>query len=147
MKALIKYTRVFWKTLVMLVRGQSVPESANMPYRRWSERNVALVTAFFAVADKSGMTQDKRESLKLKIDGREVSLQLILKTIAYHSREEYAYLLKNLTENSITTIVATNINDEYALSRFIDAKLIENEEVIGALITIHKHIGQIPYKT
>jgi len=147
MKSLIKYTRAFWKTLVMLLRGQSVPENANMPYRRWSERTVALVTAFFAVADKLGITQEKRESLKLKIDGREVSLQVVLKAIAYHSREEYSYLLKNLIENSITTIIATNTNDEYALSRFIEAKLIENEAVAGALIAIHKHLEQIPAKT
>ncbi len=117
-----------------------------MPYRRWSERTVALVATVFSVSDKNGVVSETRETIKARIDGREMSLQTVLQAIHYHAKEEYAYLLKNLTDNSILTIQATNLNDEYALSRFIENTLIENSEIRMTLTHLHNHLKQIPNK-
>ncbi|PJF28108.1 MAG: hypothetical protein CUN52_13605, partial [Phototrophicales bacterium] len=120
MRAFIKYSRAFWKTLRLLMNGGKIPEEAHMDYRRWSERTVALVATVFATSDKHGITVDRRDTLTTRIDGREMSLQTILQAVAYHAKEEYVYLLRNFTDQSLTTIQATNMNDEYALSRFIE---------------------------
>ncbi|MDX2078920.1 MAG: hypothetical protein SFZ02_20980 [bacterium] len=147
MQTFPKYARGLWKTIVVLVRGGGKPpEEANIPYRRWTERTNALVTAVFAVADKEAISVATRESLKIKVDGREMSLQTLLQAIAYHAKEEYAYLLKNFTDNSLMTIQATNLNDEYALSRFIEAELIKSEAVLKALTNLHTHLKQVPNK-
>lgn len=146
MQTIPKYFRAFVKTLRLLISGGKIPEEANMPYRRWSERTVALVATVFSVSDKNALPAEKREAIKTKIDGREMSLQTVLQAIHYHAKEEYVYLLKNITDNSITTIQATNLNDEYALSRFLENTLIENGEVRGALTHLHNHLKQIPNK-
>ncbi len=146
MPTLSKYFRAFIKTLRLMMSGGKLPEEANMPYRRWSERTVALVATVFSVSDKNGVVSETRETIKARIDGREMSLQTVLQAIHYHAKEEYAYLLKNLTDNSILTIQATNLNDEYALSRFIENTLIENSEIRMTLTHLHNHLKQIPNK-
>lgn len=146
MQTIPKYFRAFIKTLRLMISGGKLPEEANMPYRRWSERTVALVATVFSISDKNAFSSEKREAIKAKIDGREMSLQTVLQVIHYHAKEEYTYLLKNLTDNSITTIQATNLNDEYALSRFIENTLIENGEIRQGLTHLHNHLKQIPNK-
>lgn len=146
MQMFVKYSRGMWKTIVLLVRGGKAPEEANMPYRRWAERTAALVTAVFSASDKVGVSADKRDTIKTKIDGRDMSLETLLKAIAYHAKEEYAYLLKHLTDKSLSTIHATNLNDEYALGRFIEGELIKDDGTLVALTNLHKHLKQVPNK-
>jgi hypothetical protein len=146
MRAFVKYSRAFWKTLRLLMSGGKIPEEAHMDYRRWSERTVALVATVFATSDKHGISVSQRDMIRAKIDGREMSLQTILQAVAYHAKEEYVYLLRHFTDQSLMTIQATNMNDEYALSRFIENTLIENGDVRQSLIYLHNHLKQIPNK-
>lgn len=146
MELFVKYIRGLWKTFTLLLRGGKLPEEANIHYRLWTERTAALVTAVFSASDKVGISENKRNDLKVKVDGREISLQTTLKGVAYHAKEEYAYLLKHLTENSLTTIHATNLNDEYALSRFIESGLIYEDSILVMLRNLHNHLKQVPNK-
>lgn len=146
MRTFVKYSRAFWKTLRLLMSGDKIPEQAHIDYRRWSERTVALVATVFATSDKHGITIEQRDTIKARIDGRDMSLQTILQAIAYHAKEEYVYLLRHFTDKSLTTIQATNMNDEYALSRFIENTLIENSDIRQSLIYLHNHLKQIPNK-
>ncbi|MCU0480128.1 MAG: hypothetical protein MUE54_02820 [Anaerolineae bacterium] len=143
---LVKYSRGMWKTIILLVRGGKLPEDAHMPYRRWMERTGALVTAVLSASDRVGISADKRNAIKTKIDGRDMSLETVLKAIAYHAKDEYTYLLKHLTDKSISTIHATNMNDAYALGRFIEVGLITDDGTLVALSNLHKHLEQVPNK-
>lgn len=146
MEMFVKYSRGLWKTLVLLLRGGKLPEEANIHYRRWAERTAALVTAVLSASDKVGISEEKLEGIKVKVDGRDISLQTTLRGIAYHAKEEYVYLLKHLTDNSLTTIHATNLNDEYALSRFIESGLIYEDSILVMLDNLHNHLKQVPNK-
>jgi hypothetical protein len=80
----------------------------------------------------------------MKIDGREQSLHTIIEAIRYHAAQEYPYLLQHLTEHSLTAIYASNINDQYAVARFLETESAKNKELRHALMQLSDHLQAIP---
>lgn len=146
MQTLLRYFRALLKTFYVLLRGGKLPEEAHMAYRRWAERTVALIATVLNTATQYGLIQSQREALKVKVDGRETSLETILQAIRYHAQEEYLYLLQHITDKSLTTIHATNLNDTYAIDKFLTTELITDPTIRGTLVTLHAHLQQIPNK-
>jgi len=82
----------------------------------------------------------------LKIEGREMTTLTILKAVAYHNKEEYPYLLHNLTEHSLTAIYASNMNDQFHVMRLRDSAVVADasEAVQQAIAALSDHLNNIP---
>ena len=142
-----RYIRAFWVALKMTLRGETV----ELPYQRlhdWIAEVQPLVENVTIAAQESGMTREKREQHQLKLDGRNTSMQTILDAVHHHISDEYPYLLANLTEHSITAIYASNMNDQYFISRLRDDATVQQYQALHAAIAkLSEQLNAIPPST
>lgn len=144
---MIRYLRAFWVALMMTLRGQT-PGRSHQRLWEWIEGAVPLTQAVNVVAEKNNLTKAQRQQITLKLDGRETSMQTILSAIKHHLTEEYPYLLMNLTEHSITAIYASNMNDQYFMTRLKDTDALQQYPAVQqALNQLSDHLNSIPPST
>lgn len=141
---MLRYARAFWVALKLTLRGQS---PAPHPYARlnaWIEQTPALVAAIYAAADRDGLDKNARKVLLLKLDGRDMTVQTVLAAVDHHARQEYPYLLRHLTDHSITAIYASNLDDQYRITRLRDSQLLPAGAAREALTRLSAHLNGIP---
>ena len=134
--------RAFFQAVKMTLRGEQIPLRPHAGLWAWIEEGEQLTNALFALTDRHKLD---RNNLTKRIEGREMSLETALGGVRYHLSEEYPYLLRHLTAHSVTAIYASNMNDQYFVSSYID--LIENAEVKQALQNLDQHLQNIPPET
>ncbi len=105
---------------------------------KWIVEGEQLTSALLTLIDQHNMDCN---TITRKIEGREMSLETVLGGVHYHLREEYPYLLRHLTRHSITAIYASNMNDQYFVSSFINS--IENATIRQALQNLDQHLQSI----
>ncbi len=144
---MIRYLRAFWVALMLTIRGQT-PTRRYQRLWDWIDSAVPLTQAIDEACEKSGLDKAQRQQTRLTLDGRETSMQTVLNTFKHHFTEEYPYLLNNLTEHSITAIYASNMNDQYFISRLHDSEpIVQNDTVLQAISRLGEHLGNIPPST
>ncbi len=134
-----------WLTL----RGKTV-QPPPPPYprlQRWIATTVQLAEAVLHAADAAGLPAAARQQLTLRIEGRALKFETALQTVLHHARQEYPYLLRNLTEHSLTAIYASNLNDRYYIAQFRDSALLTDAAVQAALGALGAHLDAIPPST
>jgi hypothetical protein len=139
-----RYIRAFFLALKMTFTGEKPPSAPHAALQTWIESLPPLTQSVIKVADDAGVDKSAREKISMKIDGREQSLHTILEAIRYHAAQEYPYLLLHFTEHSLTAIYASNMNDQYALTRFLDGESAQNKELRQALTQLSDHLQAIP---
>ncbi len=142
---MLRYIRAFFIALKMTLRGEKIQPSPYAPLIAWMERGAVLLTAVYAAADKNGLDKTARQKMTLKLEGRDLSLQTALAGVEHHLRQEYPYLLKNLTEHSITGIYASNLNDQFRIMRLRDADFLANQPSLREAVSqLSEHLNAIP---
>jgi hypothetical protein len=139
---LIRYLRAFFIALSMTLRGVKPAPVRHSALRTWMEQTKVHVEQLTRQADAAGLDAAGRKALKVRVDGRDVSVESVLAAVRYHAEEEYPYLLAHETEHSLTAITAANLNDVYAVSKLHD--IPEVTLVAGPLQTLKAHLEQIP---
>lgn len=135
--------KTFWQALMMTLRGEQ-------PVRRHGKLSDWIATT--AQISDQFIQQAEIEKLELstfsaKVDGRTQTLKTIIYAVNYHAKTEFTYLLKHLTEHSITAIYATNMNDAYAVKRILEDEGLKAGMGAGQyqlLQTLSKHLDAIP---
>ncbi|MCU0499287.1 MAG: hypothetical protein MUF87_18190 [Anaerolineae bacterium] len=136
---MIRYINAFFKALWLTLRGQNIPRS---PLQGWIEQTIPLTGAVIRAADAHGWEQTARKTHKLRIEGRDVSMETILTTVLFHAREEYPYLLKNQDQHSLLAIQSSNVNDVFWLSRL--AESLTSAAIKGPLDALIAHLKAMP---
>ncbi len=144
---MLRYIRAFFLAAKLTLRGESPPPRPYEPLRRWLDALQAQVEATYQAADRHGLDRVARQQIVVKADGREMSMQVILDAIAYHAREEYPYLLRDLTEHSITAIYASNMNDQFYIASLQAADALQNQPVQQSLARLAGQLQAIPPST
>lgn len=141
---ILRYIRAFWKALGMTLRGETPPRPPYAPLRVWIDEAGKLATAAVAAAEQGGMDPAARRAFTVRIEGRDMSLHTILETVRHHTGEEYPYLLRHLTNHSITAIYASNMNDQFYVARLADDDRLAGHDLLAALARLRDHLHQIP---
>ena len=104
-----------------------------------------LVDEAYHAADQGGLDKNARQALKVRVDGRLMSLETLLATVKFHAHQEYPNLLGHGTAQDIlNTLYATNINDQYWISRLVEGDAVQNLLLRTALNRLSTHLAQIP---
>ncbi|MEO0562633.1 MAG: hypothetical protein AAF125_10985 [Chloroflexota bacterium] len=141
-----RYIRAFFKALSMTIRGETPTTPAQRMYPRlftWMEAAKAHIEAVYAAADAAAFGEEARKAIKVKIDGRESSFETLLATVRYHFNEEYPYMLRHLTEHSLTGIYASNINDSYWIETLAAHESV-TKPVQSALHHLELYLKEVP---
>lgn len=136
---MIRYLRAFLKALWLTLRGQT---PTRPPLAVWAEQTIRLTTQVIQVAETHGLDQAARKGRKLRIEGRDLSMDTILMTVLFHAREEYPYLLKNQDGHSLLAIQSSNVNDVFWLSRLEET--IEPAPLRAPLQALIAHLKALP---
>ena len=136
----------FWGALRMTMRGQTyTPPAQPSPLAPWISHNQLLVDAVLRVANQNGLDQAARKQIKLRLDGRHMSLETALMTLKFHAAEEYPSLLRHGTNRDVqNTLYATNMNDRYWISRMAEAPALQQPDVLQALAILDAHLATLP---
>lgn len=139
---MIRYIRAFFIALRMTVRGEKPIPARHAAMNTWMQETVRLIDVIQKAADVRGIPVETRKALKVRVDGRDVSVDAVLGGVRYHAAEEYPYLLMNETEHSLTAVQASNYNDVYRMMRLMEInELAVIREVIN---TLTEHLKQMP---
>jgi hypothetical protein len=135
--------KLLWRAWTMTLRG----EQPSRPYGKlldWIAITETLSQAALQQADAHGMDATVRKGITAKIDGRVQSLETVLTTVLYHAQTEFRYLLKDPAEHTLTAIYATNLNDSYAVAKFVNDAAIPSLPMREALQALATHLAEIP---
>jgi hypothetical protein len=143
---MLRTIRIFFKALAMTLRGEKPKTEAERRYPRlaaWLQVAESQIETVYQVAETAGYTMEKREAAVVRVDGRDVSVETILAGVRYHLKQEYPYMLKHLTEHSLTGIYATNLNDRYAIKQ-LSENIDLPERLQPAITKLSEHLENIP---
>jgi hypothetical protein len=142
---LYRYSRAFLLALKMTLRGEKFVPVPPHPVVAWTQQLVILTDDVYAAADRSGLDQQAQQSIKLRLDGRLMSLETVLAAVKFHGAQEYPNLLQNgLNRDILNTIYASNINDQYWISRLIEAESLSSAPLQAALTRLKTHLDEVP---
>jgi hypothetical protein len=139
-----RYWKAFWKALRMTLRGEQVESSPHDELLNWSRRTVDLVREVLQAADQDGMDQSARQTIRIRADGREMSMHTILSGIEHHAAVEYPMLIRTLREDSFAVIQANNTDDQFRLTRLIEAEAAGNTTLQTVLRKLEAHLRSQP---
>lgn len=143
-----RYFHAFWGALRMSVRGEAYTPSApapQSPLTAWINQYGILVDAVLRAANQNGVDQTLRKQVKLRLDGRPMSLETALMTLKFHAAEEYPSLVRQGTGRGVqNTLYATNMNDRYWISRMVETPELQKPAVRQALSALDAHLEAVP---
>ncbi len=142
-----RYLRAFWGALRLTMRGETItptPMPAS-PLTAWISQYSILVDAVLRAANQNGIDQATRKQVKLRLDGRQMSLETALLTLKFHATEEYPSLVRQGEGRGVqNTLYATNMNDRYWISKIAEASEMQKPDVQTALSALDSHLDSIP---
>ena len=106
----------------LTLRGEQHPAEAGLQRHpltlAWLQEAATALDTVEAVVRAEGLDP---ASIALHIEGRDVTLNLILAGIRFHLAEEYPSLLASPSSYALLAIKATNLNDRYQVLRLEQA--------------------------
>lgn len=139
---MMRFVRAFFIALKMTLRGEKPPALSYQPLIDWIEQGKKLADDALAAAEKGSLMRD--DPLTLKIDGREQTIRTVLSAVHYHLSTEYPYMLRHLTQHSITAIYASNLNDQYAVASLRENERVSSSPAARAIAALSDHLNAIP---
>jgi hypothetical protein len=143
---MMRYIRAFFQALAMTIRGEKPLSAGERRYPQlagWLQTAQTNVDAVYRALEQANMDMRARRQTTVKVDGRETNIDALLGTVRYHLHEEYPYMLRHLTEHSLTGIYASNLNDQYWLAKILEAATLP-DPVVVPLQTLQEHLTAIP---
>ena len=144
----MRYIRTFFKALQMTLRGESIapPETAYPNLQVWLIIARKKLESVYRVAEKSGVDEDTRKGIILKLDGRDWSMELILSSVKFHLDVEYPSLMQTVIEHNLTTLYALHFDDKYRISQLAQSPQLP-DSLRPALDNFSAHFHNIPPST
>lgn len=143
-----RYIWAFWGALRLTLRGEALKPAASVPpspLTVWVGDYARCVKAVLEAADLNALDAAARKQVKLRLDGRQMSLETTLLTLQFHATEEYASLLRQgINQNILNTIYATNMNDHYWVISITALPEMQKPPLQAALKALETHLDSIP---
>jgi len=146
LNTLSRYVRAFVTALRFTMRGEQPPGLRHPELYAWIKALVVRVDAVYTAADSNGLDENARKVAKVKLDGRDMSLETILGTLRYHAEHEYPSLLATSANRPVNlgAIQASNMNDRYWVLRLREEAALQHADVQAALARLGEHLDAIP---
>ncbi|MBC8097801.1 MAG: hypothetical protein H7Y11_00015 [Armatimonadetes bacterium] len=138
----IRYLRAFIITVQRMLHG-AIPTPKYPILAGWMQQATLLNDALLRTADQHQYPTQARLQLLFKVDGRAISMETVLQALRYHLTEEYPNLLRDETAHSLTAIYASNLNDQYRLTRLAES-LAAQPVLQAAAQALAAHLAAIP---
>ena len=147
MMTIKRYARAFIGALRLTLRGEVVqPIAERYPQlTAWWQDTLRLTAAVFAAADANGIPKSARETLVLHVEGRDISMETILKTVHFHADQELPLLMRREDSFNYLTLQATVLNDRFLVSKLAQAENLPLT-VKGAVEALSAHLETLPRK-
>ena len=139
-----RYIRAFFTALWMTLHGEAVPESQYPEVHEWVKQGQKLLNEVYATAEKTGFNETKRKSISLKLDGRKMSMDLILAGAKHNLMLEYPQLLELNSTYLPVTIQSMNFNDQYRITQLLTLSELLQGELRAKINEFNEHLYQIP---
>lgn len=142
---MMRYVRAFFKALQLTIQGNQIqPVDVEYPsLTQWIQEGRQLVNEAFKLAESNGWSEERRKSLQLTLDRRELSMEVILGAVRHNLALEYPKLLESRMQYNLTALYALNMNDQYRV-----AQLAQEAELPGMLTqsvqALADHLANIP---
>lgn len=148
MQKLLRVIRAFFKALSYTIQGKRVLTTAEQypNLTAWMQTGLTLVEAAYYAAEQAGVGKSEREALRLKIDRRDISAEVILAAVRFHLTTEYPSLLRSQVEHNLTTLYALNLDDQYRVQQLAIIETLP-DPVQQAVVALRDHLLNIPSST
>lgn len=141
---MMRTLRAFFLALKMTLRGQSPRPAHFAPLETWMAAVDSQLTLVLAAAEAQGLDKNRRQALQLKLDGRMTSLEQSLQMLRHNLQNEYPRLIRLNDAYSMMVVQSLNMNDQYRVSRFLEAQLIESTALRQALAGLRERLLDLP---
>ena len=141
---MMRIIRAFFKALQMTIQGETIAPTHYKPLEAWINAGLQTLAIVFTTADTNGLSQDKREQIKLKLDGRMTSLEQTLQMVRHNWITEYPKLIQLDDPYTMMVVQSSNMNDQYRVSKFAITDDISSTEVKQALEALNEHLMSLP---
>jgi hypothetical protein len=138
-----RYVKAFVGAVRLTLRGETVaPPAPAHPLMDWARQTLPLVAAVRQTAAAAGLDV---ATLKIRVDGRAVSVETLLAAVQFHAAQEYPNLLRNAAGlRGLNAAYATNFNDHYAVLKLLEAPELQASAVQHSLQRLANHLEQPP---
>jgi hypothetical protein len=143
----VRVLRAFFKAWWLVLRGQAITTPPARPHEdvwAWIQDSTLRLDTVVRIADKAGWGKSQREALKLKLDGRDTSLELVLAALRHNLTREYPMLLNADVAYNLLTLQALNVNDTYRVMRFATHEALAGTPLAGALAALQARLQACP---
>lgn len=139
LRALILALRLTLRGETPVASPDQARRAALVAWLRTAQQHLASVRQ---QAQAAGLSEAKQAELRVRVDGRTITMGTILNGTNHHLTEDYPLLLRNLTDQTLTALHATSLNDRYRVEQL--SKVVEHVELKSALIRLAEHLGSPP---
>lgn len=137
---MIRFARAFMGALLLTLRGQSPSPPHYRPLESWIAAGLTLLAA----AERAASQGADPAALRLKLDGRQTSLESTLQMLRYNLVEVYPRLIRLDDPHSMTVVGSSNLNDQYRVAQFAAADAISSPTLKRALDDLNAHLLNLP---
>ena len=141
---MMRMIRAFIKALQMTLRGESIAPSHYQPLELWIDAGLQSLASIFITADAHGLPLEKRQQIKLKLDGHMTSLEQSLQMVRHNWINEYPKLIQLDDPYTMAVIQSSNMNDQYRVSQFAMTDEVVSDEIKQALEILNQHLMNLP---
>lgn len=141
---MIRYARAFVKALQMTLNGETITPSHFKPLEDWIDRGMQILAQIITTADTNGMTLERRQTTKLKLDGRMTSLEQSLQMVRHNFTTEYPKLIQLDDAYTMMVVQSSNMNDQYRISQFVLSDDVTSPDIKQALEQLSDHLINLP---
>lgn len=141
----MRYFRAFWKTVQLTLQGQQIhpPEERYPALRAWVEAGRHRANDTFKAAERAGMDEAARRGHRLHLEGRDLSVEVILGAVRHNFTLEYPMLMAARIEHNLTTLYALNLNDQYRVRQLANDERLP-DDLREAVSVLADHLENIP---
>ena len=126
-------TLALWRTL----RGQLPAED---PLERWRQGARQQAAAIDDLVAREGIAPD---DLTVRVDRRDMSMQLILAALRFHLDDEFPHLRRRFGDECLTVLRATCLDDSFRLQKLAESPQLP-PDLQGRLQALAQHLLQLP---
>ena len=141
---MMRLMRAIMTALKMTLRGESATPSHLRPLEDWIDAGLRQLDETVRAADALGLDVEKRNAIQLKLDGRMTDLELTLQMLRHNLVNEYPRLIRLNESQAIQVIQASNMNDQYRISRFLGDGVVLAPELTRSLEALNAHLQALP---
>ena len=138
---MIRFARAFIHALRLTLRGESLTPPHYRALEDWIAKSMTLLDNAERAAAAANIDP---AALRLKLDGRQTSLETSLAMLRHNLAEEYPRLIRLDDPHSMTVVGSSNLNDQYRIGQFAAAEVISSPALRRALAELNEHLLNLP---